>query len=188
MLTLPTGSKNSLSTYFLPRIKWLQDRSQILFGKVHDDCIYILIDTSHSMKSKLDLVKDKIIQFIQVRRNCQMHGFRGLCIMNASVAAFTCTGYERCTGRVCTQVKAPFCQLEESSVLLCKQTLPFCNTWIAKGVSVSTASGFLCPEICGVHTSPLFSRCFSDQHFNFQYLLTVLHALATELMCGRGVG
>ncbi|CAD7677341.1 unnamed protein product [Nyctereutes procyonoides] len=47
------------------RIKWLQDRSQILFGKVHDDCIYILIDTSHSMKSKLDLVKDKIIQFIQ---------------------------------------------------------------------------------------------------------------------------
>nr|XP_020141858.1 von Willebrand factor A domain-containing protein 3B isoform X5 [Microcebus murinus] len=47
------------------RIKWLQDSSQILFGKVHNDCIYILIDTSHSMKSKLDLVKDKIIQFIQ---------------------------------------------------------------------------------------------------------------------------
>ncbi|XP_044234443.2 von Willebrand factor A domain-containing protein 3B isoform X6 [Ursus arctos] len=47
------------------RIKWLQDRSQILFGKVRDDCVYVLIDTSHSMKSKLDLVKDKIIQFIQ---------------------------------------------------------------------------------------------------------------------------
>uniref|UniRef100_A0A7N5P7Q3 von Willebrand factor A domain containing 3B n=1 Tax=Ailuropoda melanoleuca TaxID=9646 RepID=A0A7N5P7Q3_AILME len=47
------------------RIKWLQDGSQILFGKVRDDCIYVLIDTSHSMKSKLDLVKDKIIQFIQ---------------------------------------------------------------------------------------------------------------------------
>ncbi|XP_003799336.1 von Willebrand factor A domain-containing protein 3B [Otolemur garnettii] len=47
------------------RIQWLQDSSQILFGKVHRDCIYILIDTSHSMKSKLDLVKDKIIQFIQ---------------------------------------------------------------------------------------------------------------------------
>ncbi|XP_030683725.1 von Willebrand factor A domain-containing protein 3B isoform X2 [Nomascus leucogenys] len=47
------------------RIKWLQDGSQSLFGKLHNDCIYILIDTSHSMKSKLDLVKDKIIQFIQ---------------------------------------------------------------------------------------------------------------------------
>ncbi|XP_036912725.1 von Willebrand factor A domain-containing protein 3B isoform X2 [Sturnira hondurensis] len=47
------------------RIKWLQDGSQILFGKVSNDCIYILIDTSHSMKGKLDLVKDKIIQFIQ---------------------------------------------------------------------------------------------------------------------------
>ncbi|VCX10307.1 unnamed protein product, partial [Gulo gulo] len=47
------------------RIKWLQDRSQFLFGKVPGDCIYVLIDTSHSMKSKLDLVKDKIIQFIE---------------------------------------------------------------------------------------------------------------------------
>ncbi|XP_016859050.1 von Willebrand factor A domain-containing protein 3B isoform X6 [Homo sapiens] len=47
------------------RIKWLQDGSQSLFGRLHNDCIYILIDTSHSMKSKLDLVKDKIIQFIQ---------------------------------------------------------------------------------------------------------------------------
>ncbi|XP_074259929.1 von Willebrand factor A domain-containing protein 3B isoform X1 [Saimiri boliviensis] len=47
------------------RIKWLQDGSQSLFGKLQNDCIYILIDTSHSMKSKLDLVKDKIIQFIQ---------------------------------------------------------------------------------------------------------------------------
>uniref|UniRef100_A0A2K6G3Z6 von Willebrand factor A domain containing 3B n=1 Tax=Propithecus coquereli TaxID=379532 RepID=A0A2K6G3Z6_PROCO len=47
------------------RIKWLQNSSQILFGKVYNDYIYILIDTSHSMKSKLDLVKDKIIQFIQ---------------------------------------------------------------------------------------------------------------------------
>ncbi|XP_054403204.1 von Willebrand factor A domain-containing protein 3B isoform X2 [Pongo abelii] len=47
------------------RIKWLQDGSQSLFGRLHNDCIYILIDTSHSMKSKLDLVKDKIIQFIK---------------------------------------------------------------------------------------------------------------------------
>nr|XP_037860102.1 von Willebrand factor A domain-containing protein 3B isoform X2 [Chlorocebus sabaeus] len=47
------------------RIKWLQDGSQSLFGKLRNDCIYILIDTSHSMKGKLDLVKDKIVQFIQ---------------------------------------------------------------------------------------------------------------------------
>ncbi|EPY86277.1 von Willebrand factor A domain-containing protein 3B [Camelus ferus] len=47
------------------RIKWLQDGSQLLFGKVRSDCVYILIDTSHSMKAKLELVKDKIIQLIQ---------------------------------------------------------------------------------------------------------------------------
>ncbi|XP_066123884.1 LOW QUALITY PROTEIN: von Willebrand factor A domain-containing protein 3B [Saccopteryx bilineata] len=47
------------------RIKWLQDGSQTLFGKVCNDSIYILIDKSHSMKSKLDLVKDKIVQLIQ---------------------------------------------------------------------------------------------------------------------------
>nr|XP_048286275.1 von Willebrand factor A domain-containing protein 3B isoform X2 [Myodes glareolus] len=46
------------------RIKWLQDGSRVLFGKVCGDCIYILIDTSHSMTSKLDLVKDKIIRLI----------------------------------------------------------------------------------------------------------------------------
>ncbi|ELK23202.1 von Willebrand factor A domain-containing protein 3B [Myotis davidii] len=47
------------------RIEWLQAGSRILFGKVYKDCVYILIDTSHSMKGKLDLVKDKIIQFMQ---------------------------------------------------------------------------------------------------------------------------
>ncbi|XP_042551295.1 von Willebrand factor A domain-containing protein 3B [Dipodomys spectabilis] len=47
------------------RIKWIQNRSQNLFGKVQKDCIYVLIDTSHSMKNKLGLVKKKIIQFIQ---------------------------------------------------------------------------------------------------------------------------
>ncbi|XP_042639416.1 von Willebrand factor A domain-containing protein 3B [Orycteropus afer afer] len=47
------------------RITWLQNASQMLFGKVLHDCVYVLIDTSHSMKGKLDLVKDKIIQFIQ---------------------------------------------------------------------------------------------------------------------------
>ncbi|XP_075418794.1 von Willebrand factor A domain-containing protein 3B [Tenrec ecaudatus] len=47
------------------RIKWLQEGSQMLFGKVLHDCVYVLIDTSQSMKGKLDLVKDKIIQLIQ---------------------------------------------------------------------------------------------------------------------------
>ncbi|XP_022454823.1 LOW QUALITY PROTEIN: von Willebrand factor A domain-containing protein 3B [Delphinapterus leucas] len=47
------------------RIQWLQDGSQVLFGKVPSDCVYILIDTSHSMKGKLDLVKNKIIQLMQ---------------------------------------------------------------------------------------------------------------------------
>ncbi|XP_036158174.1 von Willebrand factor A domain-containing protein 3B [Myotis myotis] len=47
------------------RIEWLQAGSRTLFGKVYKDCVYILIDTSHSMKGKLDLVKDKIIQFMQ---------------------------------------------------------------------------------------------------------------------------
>ncbi|XP_076771174.1 von Willebrand factor A domain-containing protein 3B isoform X3 [Arvicanthis niloticus] len=47
------------------RIKWLQNGSHILFGKARGECIYVLIDTSHSMKSRLNLVKDKIIQFIQ---------------------------------------------------------------------------------------------------------------------------
>lgn len=32
---------------------------------MRNDCVYVLIDTSHSMKGKLDLVKDKVIQFIQ---------------------------------------------------------------------------------------------------------------------------
>uniref|UniRef100_A0A8C6GDJ8 von Willebrand factor A domain containing 3B n=1 Tax=Mus spicilegus TaxID=10103 RepID=A0A8C6GDJ8_MUSSI len=47
------------------RIKWLQNGSHIVFGKARGECIYVLIDTSCSMKSRLNLVKDKIIQFIQ---------------------------------------------------------------------------------------------------------------------------
>ncbi|XP_068929159.1 von Willebrand factor A domain-containing protein 3B [Petaurus breviceps papuanus] len=47
------------------RIKWLQNGSQGLFGLVHEDHIYILIDTSHSMKSKLPLVKEKIFQLLK---------------------------------------------------------------------------------------------------------------------------
>ncbi|XP_068779632.1 von Willebrand factor A domain-containing protein 3B [Struthio camelus] len=47
------------------RIKWLQQGSRGLFGNVFEDDIYILIDTSQSMKDKLSLVKEKIFQLIQ---------------------------------------------------------------------------------------------------------------------------
>ncbi|XP_009977126.1 PREDICTED: von Willebrand factor A domain-containing protein 3B [Tauraco erythrolophus] len=47
------------------RIKWLQQGSRGLFGNVFEDGVYILIDTSQSMKDKLPLVKEKIFQLIQ---------------------------------------------------------------------------------------------------------------------------
>ncbi|KAM6098494.1 von Willebrand factor A domain-containing protein 3B [Theristicus caerulescens] len=47
------------------RIKWLQQGSRGLFGNVFEDDLYILIDTSRSMKDKLPLVKEKIFQLIQ---------------------------------------------------------------------------------------------------------------------------
>ncbi|XP_040440729.1 von Willebrand factor A domain-containing protein 3B isoform X1 [Falco naumanni] len=47
------------------RIKWLQQSSRGLFGNVFEDDVYILIDTSQSMKNKLPLVKEKIFQLIQ---------------------------------------------------------------------------------------------------------------------------
>ncbi|XP_076989934.1 von Willebrand factor A domain-containing protein 3B [Tamandua tetradactyla] len=47
------------------RMKWLQDGSQVLFGKVQSGCVYVLIDASHSMAGKLDVVKDKVIRFTQ---------------------------------------------------------------------------------------------------------------------------
>ncbi|XP_069626106.1 von Willebrand factor A domain-containing protein 3B [Haliaeetus albicilla] len=47
------------------RIKWLQQGSRGLFGNVFEDGVYILVDTSQSMKDKLPLVKEKIFQLIQ---------------------------------------------------------------------------------------------------------------------------
>ncbi|KAI1241718.1 hypothetical protein IHE44_0005206 [Lamprotornis superbus] len=47
------------------RIKWLQQGSRELFGNVFEDDVYILIDTSQSMKNKLPLVKEKIFQLMQ---------------------------------------------------------------------------------------------------------------------------
>ncbi|NWU66865.1 VWA3B protein, partial [Pterocles burchelli] len=44
---------------------WLQQGSRGLFGNVFEDDVYILIDTSQSMKNKLPQVKEKIFQLIQ---------------------------------------------------------------------------------------------------------------------------
>ncbi|KAM6419820.1 von Willebrand factor A domain-containing protein 3B [Pluvialis apricaria] len=53
------------------RIKWLQQGSRGLFGNVFEDDIYILIDTSQSMKDKLPRVKEKIFQLIQEQLRCK---------------------------------------------------------------------------------------------------------------------
>ncbi|XP_040281056.1 von Willebrand factor A domain-containing protein 3B [Bufo bufo] len=47
------------------RIRWLQNGSRELFGTILEDQVYILIDTSHSMKDRLFLVKEKILQLMQ---------------------------------------------------------------------------------------------------------------------------
>ncbi|XP_073520664.1 von Willebrand factor A domain-containing protein 3B isoform X2 [Phyllobates terribilis] len=47
------------------RVQWLQNGSRELFGSILEDQVYILIDTSHSMKDKLFLLKEKILQLLQ---------------------------------------------------------------------------------------------------------------------------
>ncbi|KAM5180643.1 von Willebrand factor A domain-containing protein 3B [Mantella aurantiaca] len=47
------------------RVKWLQKGSRELFGTILEEQVYILIDTSHSMKDKLFLVKEKILRLMQ---------------------------------------------------------------------------------------------------------------------------
>ncbi|XP_014815694.1 PREDICTED: von Willebrand factor A domain-containing protein 3B [Calidris pugnax] len=53
------------------RIKWLQRGSRGLFGNMVEDDVYILIDTSQSMKNKLPMVKEKIFQLIQEQLRCK---------------------------------------------------------------------------------------------------------------------
>ncbi|OCT95321.1 von Willebrand factor A domain-containing protein 3B [Xenopus laevis] len=58
------------------RIKWLQQGSRELFGTILEDRVYILIDTSHSMKDKLFLVKEKIFQLMEEQlKHKQMFNF-----------------------------------------------------------------------------------------------------------------
>uniref|UniRef100_A0ABM5FYS0 von Willebrand factor A domain-containing protein 3B isoform X2 n=1 Tax=Pogona vitticeps TaxID=103695 RepID=A0ABM5FYS0_9SAUR len=47
------------------RLQELKKGSRALFGEITEDCIYILIDTSQSMKDKLPVVKQKILQLLR---------------------------------------------------------------------------------------------------------------------------
>uniref|UniRef100_F6VLB0 VWFA domain-containing protein n=1 Tax=Ciona intestinalis TaxID=7719 RepID=F6VLB0_CIOIN len=47
------------------RIDWLQQGSREVFGTILEEQVYILIDTSQSMKDKLSMVKEKIFQLMQ---------------------------------------------------------------------------------------------------------------------------
>lgn len=102
---------------FLSRIKWLQDGSRVLFGKVCGDCIYILIDTSHSMTSKLDLVKDKIIRLIWVRREC--HGLVLGLVSHKPAFGSPCLESAHCPEPHCTKgfLRKPVQKCTPSAVL-----------------------------------------------------------------------
>ena len=49
------------------RIDWLQQGSRELFGTVVEDKIYFLIDTSASMATNIQFVKDKLFSLMQVK-------------------------------------------------------------------------------------------------------------------------
>ncbi|MBN3299629.1 VWA3B protein, partial [Amia calva] len=47
------------------RLQWLQNGSRELFGTILEDQVYVLIDTSESMKDQLPTLKQKIFQLMQ---------------------------------------------------------------------------------------------------------------------------
>ena len=49
------------------RLGWLKRGSRELFGTLLEDRVVLVIDTSSSMKDRLELVKDKIQELIEVR-------------------------------------------------------------------------------------------------------------------------
>lgn len=59
-------SKRSKSSFGF-RLTWLRKGSRDLFGTIVEKNIYILIDTSVSMKNHLEFVKDKLRLLIKVR-------------------------------------------------------------------------------------------------------------------------
>lgn len=158
----------------------------MLFGKLRNDCVYILIDTSHSMKGKLDLVKDKIIQFIQVRWGCQVHAFGGLCIMNAPPPVITYSCYERCTSKMCTQdsvgkplqERAPYCRLENYQFFFANR--PF--LWWILSVMHGLLREFLCPllQVFSILKSVM---CTYFHHFPYNLQLSIF-ILITNVLQG----
>ena len=50
------------------RLAWLKQGSRELFGTLLEERLVVVIDTSSSMKDRLDLVKAKIQQLIMVRK------------------------------------------------------------------------------------------------------------------------
>ncbi|XP_058885475.1 von Willebrand factor A domain-containing protein 3B-like isoform X2 [Acipenser ruthenus] len=59
------GRMKTALDHLQKRLDWLQTGSRELFGTVLEDQVYVLIDTSESMKDKLPTVKDKIFQLMQ---------------------------------------------------------------------------------------------------------------------------
>ncbi|XP_041115955.1 von Willebrand factor A domain-containing protein 3B-like [Polyodon spathula] len=59
------GRMKTALNHLQKRLDWLQTGSRELFGTVLEDQVYVLIDTSESMKDKLPTVKDKILQLMQ---------------------------------------------------------------------------------------------------------------------------
>lgn len=58
------------------RLSWLKKGSRELFGTLLEDQLVVVIDTSASMKDRLELVKTKIQQLIEVSRNNRSNYFR----------------------------------------------------------------------------------------------------------------
>lgn len=71
MLTLLSKYEFNLNNFDRSRIDWLQQGSREVFGTILEEQVYILIDTSLSMKDKLSLVKEKLFQLMQVSSHCE---------------------------------------------------------------------------------------------------------------------
>ena len=51
----------------IDRLAWLREGSRELFGTLLEDKIVVIIDTSSSLKERLELIKEKVQQLIEVR-------------------------------------------------------------------------------------------------------------------------
>ena len=53
------------------RLSWLKQGSRQIFGTLLESKVVVLIDTSSSVKNRLDLIKDKVKELIQVSQFSQ---------------------------------------------------------------------------------------------------------------------